>query len=198
MPTVLKVQMLQWRVSSTTVGRLLNGLGYRLQPAGKPAAVRVGRDHDTPAFAVASIRYWWCWRGQRTYPDATSLHITADAGGSNGYRSRAWKHELQQLAVDAGLTIHASHLPPGTSKCPHWDTWYRQRAPGAGQTRYPRPDEVEISLSITAVLKVDIGGGYQSSTSRAPRVMRSTPAQRLSTLAFRCRACSQSPTAPKK
>ena len=168
-----------WRVSSTTVGRLLNRLGYRLQsvrkrregtshpdrnaqfehinataeqlltagqpvisvdtkkkelvgnfanagrewqPMGTPTAVRVhdfqtdaqgkaiqygvydmarneawvsvGRDHDTPAFAVASIRHWWRRMGRRAYPDATALYITADAGGSNGYRCRAWKHEL--------------------------------------------------------------------------------------------------------
>ena len=190
-----------WRVSSTTVGRLLRRLGYRLQsvrkrqegtvhpdrnaqfehinatadqfltagqpvisvdtkkkelvgnfknagrewqPKGTPPSVRVhdfptdaegkaipygiydmarneawvsvGRDHDTPAFAVASIRLWWRRMGQAAYPDARTLYITADAGGSNGYRSRAWKHELQQLADETGLTIHVSHFPPGTSK----------------------------------------------------------------------------------
>ena len=62
------------------------------------AWVSVGRDHDTPAFAVASIRHWWQQMGCDAYPDAAALFITADAGGSNGYRSRAWKHELQQLA----------------------------------------------------------------------------------------------------
>jgi hypothetical protein len=190
-----------WRVSSTTVGRLLNGLGYRLQsvrksregtehpdrnaqfehingtaaaflalgepvisvdtkkkelvgdfknagqewaPAGTPEHVRVhdfpsdaagkaipygvydmarneawvsvGRDHDTPAFAVASIRQWWAMMGRRAYPHATALFITADAGGSNGYRCRAWKRGLQQLADDLQLSIHVSHFPPGTSK----------------------------------------------------------------------------------
>ena len=190
-----------WRVSSTTVGRLLRRLGYRLQsvrkrqegtvhpnrkaqfehinatadqfltagqpvisvdtkkkelvgnfknagrewqPKGTPPSVRVhdfpsdaegkaipygiydmarneawvsvGRDHDTPAFAVASIRLWWRRMGQAAYPDARILYITADAGGSNGYRSRAWKHELQQFADETGLTIHVSHFPPGTSK----------------------------------------------------------------------------------
>ena len=59
------------------------------------AWVSVGRDHDTPAFAVASIRHWWQQMGCDAYPDATALFITADAGGSNGYRLRAWKHELQ-------------------------------------------------------------------------------------------------------
>ena len=190
-----------WRVSSTTVGRLLHRLGYRLQsprkrqegathpdrnaqfehinrtadehltagqpvisvdtkkkelvgnfknggqewqPKGTPTAVlvhdfptdaegkaipygvydmarneawvSVGWDHDTPAFAVASIRHWWQQMGCGAYPDATTLFITADAGGSNGYRLHAWKHELQQLADDTGLTIEVSHFPPGTSK----------------------------------------------------------------------------------
>jgi hypothetical protein len=190
-----------WHVSSTTVGRLLNTLGYRLrsvrksregtshpdrnaqfeyinraagaflqrhhpvisvdtkkkelvgdfknagrewQPTGTPVLVRVhdfpgdavgkaipygvydmarneawvsvGRDHDTPAFAVASIRQWWTMMGQRAYPRAQALLITADAGGSNGYRSRTWKMELQRLADDLQLCIHVSHFPPGTSK----------------------------------------------------------------------------------
>jgi hypothetical protein len=190
-----------WRVSSTTVGRLLHELGYRLrsvrksregtqhtdrnaqfehinataarflaqgepvisvdtkkkelvgdfkntgqewQPPGSPELVRVhdfpsdalgkaipygvydmarneawvsvGRDHDTPAFAVASIRQWWTMMGRRAYPQATSLFITADAGGSNGYRCRAWKRGLQRLADDLQLCIHVSHFPPGTSK----------------------------------------------------------------------------------
>jgi Rhodopirellula transposase DDE domain len=190
-----------WQVSSTTVGRLLNGLGYRLQavrktregfshpdrneqfeyinataasylrrkqpvvsvdtkkkelvgefknggrewqPKGVPeqvlvhdfpadaigkaipygvydmarneAWVSVGRDHDTPEFAVASIRQWWKMMGQRAYPNAKNLFITADAGGSNGYRARAWKLELQKFADDARLRIRVSHFPPGTSK----------------------------------------------------------------------------------
>jgi hypothetical protein len=190
-----------WAVSSTTVGRLLNELGYRLrsvrksregtshpdrnaqfehinttaaaflrrrdpvisvdtkkkelvgdfknagrewQPTGTPELVRVhdfpgdavgkaipygvydmarneawvsvGRDHDTPAFAVASIRQWWRMMGRQAYPQAKALLITADAGGSNGYRCRAWKTELQRLADDLRLSIHVSHFPPGTSK----------------------------------------------------------------------------------
>ena len=80
------------------------------------AWVSVGRDHDTPAFAVASIRQWWTMMGRRAYPQATRLFITADAGGSNGYRSRAWKAGLQRLADALRLTIHVSHFPPGTSK----------------------------------------------------------------------------------
>ena len=80
------------------------------------AWVSVGRDHDTPMFAVASIRQWWTMMGRRAYPQATALCITADAGGSNGYRSRSWKKELQRLADDLRLCIHVSHFPPGTSK----------------------------------------------------------------------------------
>jgi hypothetical protein len=80
------------------------------------AWVSVGRDHDTPAFAVASIRQWWSMMGRAAYPAATALLITADAGGSNGYRSRTWKQQLQRLADDLRLPIHVSHFPPGTSK----------------------------------------------------------------------------------
>jgi transposase len=80
------------------------------------AWVSVGRDHDTPAFAVASIGQWWKTMGWPAYPRATELLITADAGGSNGYRSRAWKIELQRFADEMGLRIHVCHFPPGTSK----------------------------------------------------------------------------------
>ncbi|NGP09731.1 ISAzo13 family transposase [Rhodococcus sp. 14C212] len=78
--------------------------------------VNVGVDHDTSAFAVASIRRWWQARGARDYPNATRLLITADAGGSNGYRYRLWKAELAALAAETGLTITVCHFPPGTSK----------------------------------------------------------------------------------
>jgi hypothetical protein len=80
------------------------------------AYVSVGCDHDTPAFAVASIRRWWMTMGRRAYPEADELFITADAGGSNGYRARAWKVELQKLADQLGILIRVSHFPPGTSK----------------------------------------------------------------------------------
>lgn len=80
------------------------------------AWVSVGRDHDTPAFAVASIRQWWRMMGKRAHPDAEELLITADAGGSNGYRSRAWKLGLQRFSDETGLRIRVSHFPPGTSK----------------------------------------------------------------------------------
>ena len=125
------------------VGDFANG-GREWQPAGQPEAVRVhdfvernlgkaipdgvddlahdagwvsvGTDHDTPAFAVASVRRWWEQMGQPTYPAATDLLITADGGGSNGSRNRLWKTELQRLADETGLRLHVGHFPPGTSK----------------------------------------------------------------------------------
>jgi hypothetical protein len=78
--------------------------------------VNVGTDHDTGAFAVASIRGWWRAEGRRLYPQARQLLITADGGGSNGYRLRQWKVKLQAFADDAALTIRVCHFPPGTSK----------------------------------------------------------------------------------
>ncbi len=78
--------------------------------------VNVGVDHDTSAFAVASIRGWWRARGVLDYPRARSLLITADAGGSNNYRYRLWKAELAAFAAEANLVITVCHFPPGTSK----------------------------------------------------------------------------------
>lgn len=78
--------------------------------------VNVGTDHDTPVFAVASIEAWWKRIGAKRYPGAKELFITADAGGSNGHRPRAWKLELQRFADKFGIAIHVSHFPPGTSK----------------------------------------------------------------------------------
>ena len=78
--------------------------------------VSVGTDHDTSAFAVESIRQWWNTMGKMAYQDARKLLITADSGGSNGYRVRLWKVELQKLADESGLEISVSHFPPGTSK----------------------------------------------------------------------------------
>jgi Rhodopirellula transposase DDE domain len=78
--------------------------------------VTVGIDHDTAQFAVNSIRAWWEHLGSERYPNATSLQITADCGGSNGYRTKLWKVELQKLADETSLDIAVSHFPPGTSK----------------------------------------------------------------------------------
>ena len=124
------------------VGKFKNG-GRELRPQGTPERVRVhdfvtemgraipygvydlgantgwvsvGIDHDTAEFAVATIRRWWKGMGQRRYPKARRLLITADAGGSNGARLRLWKTELQKLADKLRLPIAVSHFPPGTSK----------------------------------------------------------------------------------
>ena len=125
------------------VGDFKNG-GREWHPRGQPAAVRVhdfldktlgkaipygvydllnnqgwvsvGIDHDTAEFAVHSIRQWWARMGRRRFPRARTLLITADAGGSNGSRSRLWKRSLQTLADDLGLTLSVCHFPPGTSK----------------------------------------------------------------------------------
>jgi transposase len=78
--------------------------------------VSVGTDHDTAAFAVESIRRWWNDAGRAAYPGARRLLITADSGGSNSPRTRAWRYELAALALQTGLQITACHFPPGTSK----------------------------------------------------------------------------------
>jgi Rhodopirellula transposase DDE domain len=78
--------------------------------------VSVGVDHETAAFAVASITRWWYHMGRVVYPKAEELLISADGGGSNGRRTRVWKRELQQLANDTGLKVAVSHFPPGTSQ----------------------------------------------------------------------------------
>ena len=125
------------------VGDFKNG-GREWQPKGGPEAVRVydfpipelgrvtpygvydlaanagwvsvGLDHDTAAFAVATIRRWWEQTGRGRYPQAHRLLITADGGGSNGSRTRLWKREIQRLADQTGLAITVRHYPPGTSK----------------------------------------------------------------------------------
>jgi hypothetical protein len=78
--------------------------------------VTVGNDHDTASFAVATLRRWWQAVGSRVYPEAKQLLISADSGGSNGYRVRLWKAELQRFADASGVEVTVCHLPPGTSK----------------------------------------------------------------------------------
>jgi hypothetical protein len=78
--------------------------------------VNVGTDHDTAAFAAASIRGWWRSEGRRLYPSSRQIVITADSGGSNGSRLRLWKWELQRFSDESGLTLSVCHFPPGTSK----------------------------------------------------------------------------------
>lgn len=90
---------------------------YGIYDLGRNAGfVNLGTDHDTGAFAVASIRGWWRHEGRKLYSDATELLITADGGGSNGSRLRLWKLELQKLSDETNLSISVCHFPPGTSK----------------------------------------------------------------------------------
>jgi hypothetical protein len=90
---------------------------YGVYDVGRNAGwVTVGRDHDTAAFAVASLRRWWQVVGRGAYRGAERLLICADGGGSNGHRVRLWKVELQQFADASGLAVTVCHLPPGTSK----------------------------------------------------------------------------------
>jgi hypothetical protein len=93
------------------------GIPYGVLDTGRNQGwVSVGVDHDTAQFAVSSIRNWWTHMGMSVYPQARELLITADAGGSNGYRIRLWKRELQKFADETGLTVTVCHFPPGTSK----------------------------------------------------------------------------------
>lgn len=90
---------------------------YGIYDIGRNAGfVNIGTDHDTGAFAVASIRGWWRAEGRKIYANATKILITADSGGSNGYRLRLWKLELQKFADQTRLCISVCHFPPGTSK----------------------------------------------------------------------------------
>jgi transposase len=99
---------------STAIGK---AIPYGVYDVGaNDGFVSVGVDHDTPVFAVTSIEAWWNQVGSKRYHEAREIFITADAGGSNGYRSHVWKQQLQRLADKLGLAIHVSHFPPGTSK----------------------------------------------------------------------------------
>jgi hypothetical protein len=90
---------------------------YGIYDLGRNAGfVNVGTDHDTGAFAVASIRGWWRFEGRQLYPATDQIVITADGGGSNDWRLRLWKLELQKFADETGLSLSVCHFPPGTSK----------------------------------------------------------------------------------
>ena len=84
--------------------------------AGDTGWVSVGGSSDTAEFAVSTIRRWWTEVGATAYPEATTLLVTADSGGSNSSRGRLWKRELAAFAKDAGLNVVVCHFPPGTSK----------------------------------------------------------------------------------
>jgi Rhodopirellula transposase DDE domain len=97
--------------------RLGKAIPYGIYDIGRNTGwVTVGQDHDTASFAVTSLRRWWQAVGMTAYPATERLLICADGGGSNGYRVRLWKLELQRFADDSGLAVTVCHLPPGTSK----------------------------------------------------------------------------------
>ena len=99
------------------LGEFAKAIPYGVYDVGNDEGwVSVGDSADTAEFAVESIRRWWNTVGRHRFPDATKLLITADAGGSNGYRVRAWKWHLSRLAAETGLSITVCHYPPGTSK----------------------------------------------------------------------------------
>jgi hypothetical protein len=79
--------------------------------------VSVGINHDTAGFVVQSIRRWWLEMGRPLYPKARRLLITADCGGSNGYRVRLWRVQLQRLADELGFAVQVCHFPPGLDAC---------------------------------------------------------------------------------
>ena len=112
-----KGKPLQVNVHDFPDKRLGKAVPYGVYDIGKNEGwVNVGCDNDTAAFAVESIRRWWIFMGNERYPSAQKLLITADSGGSNSYRGRLWKKELQRLSNDTGLEITVNHFPPGTSK----------------------------------------------------------------------------------
>ncbi len=103
--------------SDRTLGEFAKAIPYGVYEVGNhEGSVSVGDDAASAEFAVESIRRWWNTLGRVRFPGATRLMITADAGGSNGYRVRAWKWHLAALAAETGLTITVCHYPPGTSK----------------------------------------------------------------------------------
>jgi len=131
--------------------------------------VNVGTDHDTATFAVESIRRWWNSMGQPRYPTAQQLLITADAGGSNGYRIRLWKVELQKLADETGLTIAVCHLPPGTSK---WNKIEHRLFSYMSQNWRGKPlisHEVIVNLIAATTTKAGLQVGCQLDTQSYPK-----------------------------
>ena len=136
--------------------------------------VNVGIDHDTAQFAVASIRGWWEHLGRKRYPDATTLTITADCGGSNGNRTRLWKTELQHLADEAGLKICVCHLPPGTSK---WNKIEHRLFSFISQNWRGKPltsTEVIINLIAATTTRTGLEVYAQLDTRRYPRDIKIT------------------------
>lgn len=133
------------------------------------AWVSVGTDHDTAAFAVASIRRWWETMGKASYEGARRLLITADAGGSNGYQVRLWKLELQRLADDIGMEIAVRHLPPGTSK---WNKIEHRLFSAISQNWRGRPlvsHEVVVNLIAGTTTRSGLEVRSELDTGRYPK-----------------------------
>ncbi len=116
-------------VPSDAVGKAIPYGVYDM--ARNEAWVSVGRDHDPPAFAVASIRQWWKMMGRRAYPNAEALFITADAGGSHGDRARAWKTKLQAPADALHLCPAVTDRGPGRGHLPSARCWPQLNRPDA-------------------------------------------------------------------
>jgi hypothetical protein len=128
--------------------------------------VNVGIDHDTSEFAVESLRRWWRRMGRRAYPDATRLLVTADGGGSNGYRTRLWKLELQRFADESGLDITIAHYPPGTSK---WNKIEHRMFCHITQNWRGRPlESVEAIVSLIGSTTTKAGLRIRSALDRNP------------------------------
>ena len=117
--------------------------------------VSVGISADTAEFAVQTIRKWWSLVGRKTYPQAKELLITADSGGSNGYRVRLWKAELQKLSDEIGIEITVLHFPPGTSK---WNKIEHRLFSFISKNWRGRP-LVSLALIVNLIGSTKIGGG---------------------------------------
>lgn len=131
--------------------------------------VNVGTDHDTAAFAIASIRGWWVQMGQQAYPNANELLITADGGGSNGSRSRLWKVQVQELADETGLRISVCHYPPGTSK---WNAIEHRMFSHITQNWRGRPltsHEAIVNLIANTTTKTGLNIQCQLDTNKYPK-----------------------------
>jgi hypothetical protein len=124
-------------------------------PLANEGWVTVGVDRDTSQFAVNSIRAWWQHLGRQRYPNAASLTITADCGGSNSNRTRLWKAELQKLADDTGLAVTVCHFPPGTSK---WNAIEHRLFSFIGTNWRGKPlESLEVIINLIAATTTNTG-----------------------------------------
>jgi hypothetical protein len=136
--------------------------------------VKVGRDHDTAAFAVASSRRWWTTRGPQVDPHAQRLLITADSGGSTGDRTRLWKTEWQKVATDTGREIAVCHRPPGTSP---WHTIAHRLLSDISQTWRGNPlvsHEVRVHLMASTTPRTGLTVRCELDTDQDPQGIRIT------------------------